>query len=392
MEQLGRWDAWRFRDRVADLIADLTADRVLTDRMWRTALHEVPRHLFVPDRAYAKAAFERGTHRVIARQQDPTDWWNALYTNCSIITQRGDGTADVADTSAPSSCSLSCPSISMRYLHLLDLQDQHRVLEIGTGTGWTAAMLAWRLGDRGVTTVEVDEGLAKTAADNLARAGRDAQVVCADGAEGHLPEAPYDRVHVTCGVRDIPVAWIAQTRPGGKVVVPWMPQPDGWGFQLVLDVVGEGTAIGRFAGGGGFMMLRSQRTASATEPQDEAARSTTRLDPELITATSGGDLLAQAALAPGIYTGSSWAQADGEWTQTVILHDVSGTSQATVSAAKGGADFDVLQYGPRRLWDEAEAAYRWWLSAGSPDRSRYGFAVSDGVQRIWLDTPAHVLG
>ncbi len=106
-------------------------------------------------------------------------------------------------------------------LDMLDLHAGHRVLEIGTGTGWNAALLAHRLGAGRVVSVEVDPVLAARAEACLRGVGLDARVVRGDGAEGCADGGLYDRVIATCSVRAVPPAWIAQTRPGGVILVPW---------------------------------------------------------------------------------------------------------------------------------------------------------------------------
>jgi protein-L-isoaspartate(D-aspartate) O-methyltransferase len=389
---MGAWESVRWRERAAALAEDLTARRILTDRVWRTGLQEVPRHVFVPARAWAESQEWTGTSRVIDRKAAASDWWNAVYTDCSIITQRDDGDTDPADPAGTPTCSLSCPSIAMEYLHLLDVNDHHRVLEIGTGTGWTAAMLAWRVAQGGVLSVEVDEVLADTALSNLRAFDPAPAVVVADGAGGCPDGAPFDRVHVTCGVRDIPPAWIEQTRPGGRIVLPWMPVGgDAYGHQLVLDVVGDGAAIGRIAGGGGFMLLRSQRRQPA--PADGArvggpvVESTTQMDPRLVGDASGGLQLVLWAMLPGVSVTSGWERTADGWAYIARLGD--GESVASCAAVRGADDYQVLQSG--QLWAEAEHAVLWWLRQGSPAAERFGVMVEGGKLRLWLDRPDNLL-
>lgn len=385
------WSALRWRERATQLADDLAAAGVLTDRLWAVGLQEVPRHLFVPDRAWASPMDNSGQARAIDRRAAPTDWYNAVYSNTSIITQRDDGATPATDPAGTPTCSLSCPHIAMEYLHLLKVADHHRVLEIGTGTGWTAAMLAWRLGGENVDTVEVDKELTETAEGNFDRAGRWPQVINGDGADGHPPGAPFDRVHVTCGVHTIPPAWLAQTRPGGTIVAPYMPVGGAYGHQLVLHVLDAEHAIGRFAGGGGFMMLRSQRTTPPGTAANTglAAHSVTRMDPRLISEADGGAQLAVAGLVPGLTVDVERVNAGGVWSYIATLS--AGDSVATCTAPDGADDYEVVQHGDRRLWEEAEEAYRWWLHRGMPARERFGLSVSGDAQRVWLDEPWNVL-
>jgi protein-L-isoaspartate(D-aspartate) O-methyltransferase len=93
-----------------------------------------------------------------------------------------------------------------------------RVLEIGTGTGYNAALLAHRLGSAAVTSVEIDPDLAEQARRALTTSGYLLGVTTADGARGYPPHAPYDRIMSTAAVHQVPYPWIAQTRPGGKIL------------------------------------------------------------------------------------------------------------------------------------------------------------------------------
>ena len=80
-----------------------------------------------------------------------------------------------------------------------------------------------------MTSIEVDPGIAAQAAATLTTVRHAPRLITGDGADGYPPGAPYDRVHSTCAVAQIPHAWIEQTRPGGLIVTPWQPAPGcGW--------------------------------------------------------------------------------------------------------------------------------------------------------------------
>ncbi|MFC6931072.1 methyltransferase domain-containing protein [Actinomadura yumaensis] len=145
----------------------------------------------------------------------------------------------------------------------LGVQPGMRVLEIGTGSGFNAAVLAHLLGAENVTTMEIDAALAEHARTALDRAGYPVHVVTGDGAEGYAAGAPYDRVVVTASVHTVPYAWIEQTKPGGILVVPWAFtfHPDG--PLAKLTVRNDGTAEGRFIGPGFYMPVRDQRVRQA---------------------------------------------------------------------------------------------------------------------------------
>jgi protein-L-isoaspartate(D-aspartate) O-methyltransferase len=118
--------------------------------------------------------------------------------------------------------SSSQPAIMAIMLEQLNLQPGQRVLEIGAGTGFNAALMAHLVGDASpVTTVDIDDDLVKGARANLAAAGfGGVSVVCADGGEGYRPNAAYDRVILTVGAWDISPAWVEQLREGGILLLP----------------------------------------------------------------------------------------------------------------------------------------------------------------------------
>ncbi len=155
------------------------------------ALRTVERHVFVPAAALVDA-----------------------YANDIVVTKRG------ADNEVLS-C-LSQPSIVALQLGQLDVQPGHRVLEIGAGTGYNAALLAHLAGPRGqVVTVDVDTDIVAHARERLTAAGvGNVAVVLGDGALGHPAGAPYDRVVATVGAYGIPDDWLSQLTPAGRLVVP----------------------------------------------------------------------------------------------------------------------------------------------------------------------------
>jgi protein-L-isoaspartate O-methyltransferase len=96
------------------------------------------------------------------------------------------------------------------------ITDGMDVLDVGTGSGYGCAVLAGRVGDQHVTSVDVDEYLTKAAAERLDSVGLHPDVVTCD-ATGPLPGS-YDRIVSTVAVRPVPPSWLAALRPGGRLV------------------------------------------------------------------------------------------------------------------------------------------------------------------------------
>ncbi|WP_292460061.1 protein-L-isoaspartate O-methyltransferase [Methanothermococcus sp.] len=104
----------------------------------------------------------------------------------------------------------------------LDLKEGHKVLEVGTGSGYHAAVVAEIVGKNGqVVTIERIPKLAEKAENVLRELGYDnVIVICGDGTLGYEPLAPYDRIYITAAGPDIPKPLIEQLKDNGKLVAP----------------------------------------------------------------------------------------------------------------------------------------------------------------------------
>lgn len=339
---------------------------------WRAAFEASPRHLFVPERAWRVPS--SGEAVPIDRRADPHGWMDAVYCGDIIVTQLDDG-----ESSGPGSYTSSCsmPELVVSMLEHLDVHDGHRVLEIGTGTGWNAAILAARLGDTNVVSIEADPTVADAARANLAKVDRRVTVVTGDGAQGYPQQAPYERLEATCSVAVVPYAWVEQTRSGGIILTPWGPPFDN-NHLLRLEVVDGNKASGRIVDWAAFMRLRGQRWTVTYEPDnfvDMAETTSSSIDPrELL-----GD---DAQLAVGLQLGQcrpAFDYAENGAFETLWL--LAADSWASVTGDT------VRQAGARRLWDEALTGYQWWIDHGRPARQRFGVTVTPGRQWVWLDEP-----
>lgn len=158
------------------------------------AFGAVPRELFVEDIAAGQGLEAVYRDEPLPAKTDDQGWWLS---------------------------SSSQPSIMAVMLEQLEVAPGQRVLEIGAGTGYNAALLRHLVGPDGrVTTIDVDPELARRARRALRRGGFSAKVVAGDGRHGFAEGAPYDRIIVTASADEIPNAWLDQLRPGGRLQLP----------------------------------------------------------------------------------------------------------------------------------------------------------------------------
>ncbi|MGI5438346.1 methyltransferase domain-containing protein [Streptomyces shenzhenensis] len=184
---------------------------------WMPSFLAVPRSAFLPEVFWP---FDMDTGKVmeVDRRTAPEEWESFASADMPLVTQWDDGKGHGPGKMPTSSASM--PTVVFRMLGDLDAQPGHRVLEIGTGTGWNAALLTHRLGPDRVVTIEIDSKVATAARDRLAAAGLLGTVLTRDGALGDPAGAPYDRIIATAGLRQIPGAWLEQVRRRGVIVAP----------------------------------------------------------------------------------------------------------------------------------------------------------------------------
>jgi protein-L-isoaspartate(D-aspartate) O-methyltransferase len=172
------------------LVDELKLKGLIRSPSVEAAFRAIPRHPFLPDR--------------------PID---QVYLDEAVPTKHFDG--QVVSSS-------SAPAIMAIMLEQLQLERGHRVLEIGAGTGYNAALMAQVVGASGkVVTLDIDGDLVDSARAHLSAVGvAGVEVVCADGAFGWPAAVPYDRIILTAAAEDVVPAWRDQLRPGGRLVLP----------------------------------------------------------------------------------------------------------------------------------------------------------------------------
>ncbi|MFB7496807.1 methyltransferase domain-containing protein [Streptomyces sp. NPDC056161] len=361
---------------------------------WAETFRAVPRTLFLPDLVWS---YDMTTGRSVPvhRGDDPEAWERAAYADAPIVTQWDDGRHIGTEPGTVATSSASMPYVVASMLRDLDVSDGMRVLEVGTGTGWNAALLSRRLGSSHVASVEIDAAVVEQARTALKRAGLSPEVVQGDGRDGWPDGAPYDRVIVTAGVRAVPPAWLEQTRPGGIILVPWGTHYSDQDALVRLTVHEDGQASGPFLRMVEFMKLRAQRLdwnrfrgyVPAFPGDAEVSRTA-------VTLADLGGRNQPARFVAGLCVPdcAHVVNQTDQGTAKAWFFDLTSRSWAAVEFRSGEPVATVHQSGPRRLWDEVERALTWWAERGRPDLGRFGLTVGpDGATRAWLDRPADVL-
>jgi protein-L-isoaspartate O-methyltransferase len=322
---------------------------------------------------------------------DPDAWTTAAYTNATLITRVGSHHADDADGTSsangePTSSS-TLPGLVVSMLAHLRIGDGMRVIDVGTGCGYSAALLAFRLDDTAVLSLDIDRYLTAAAAERLARFGRHPRVVPTD-ATGPLPGEGYDRLLATVSVRPVPASWLAALRPGGQLITTIAGTP----LMLVAAVREDGTAVGRvLAEQATFMPARNGLDyplpldnvyADARTRPGDTVRPPAAAIPDLHRDWQAATLL--ALVTPGVEH-RSYQRPDGV-RLTWLLHPNGSWARAEES---GGDAALVHQAGLLCLWDEFETTRAEWDRRGRPplDELRAELGPDGAGSLVWPGQP-----
>jgi methyltransferase of ATP-grasp peptide maturase system len=364
------------------LASRLTASGDLRSPRWRQAVLDTPRHGFLRGGFFRRV---NGPHGGPAAWEpvlpDDPGWLRACYRDESLVTQVA-GTVVPGDirgriTRQPTSSS-TMPGLVVRMLEDLDVDDGARVLEIGTGTGYSTALLCHRLGDEQITSIEVDPEVATGARVALGLLGHTPELVVGDGLAGHEPGGPYDRIIATCGVLDIPQPWIEQTRPGGQILAT----VGGWLYSSELarlTVHGDGTASGRLLGGTiSFMLARPHQPPPLGLLPDLSDGDERATD---VGADVLGDWTARFVAQLATPHAQRFDLRTDHGDECVLL-DVTAGAWAALRRSRGR--WLVRQGGPGALWDQVEDHITRWRRDGCPGLDR--FLITAGPDRhsiVW---------
>ena len=378
--------------RLAKLADEVSASGDLRSPEWREAFLAVRRHVFVPRFWHDEqpGAFPAEWRMIDRATRDHAEWLDAVYSNRTLATDlTGDPTPDGGMHPQVTS-STTLPGLVLAMLEDLDVTDGMRVLEVGTGTGYNAALLCERLGDANVASIDVDPELVALATIRLADHNYRPTVVAGDGADGVPGSAPFDRIIATCGMDHIPQAWIDQCRDGAKIMANLRGPFTEW--RLALLTVHTGSASGRFLRqSGSFMPRRTDPSLpfnyrrSIRFDATDMVPSRSPLDPRILYSDSTWGLLAQNHIRG---MASFRVYVDGTENLATEIATADGSSWAVINHVPDDDGHLVRQAGPRRVWDELEHLHQQWVSLGEPSYDRIGLTVGRaGPPVLWLDDP-----
>jgi protein-L-isoaspartate O-methyltransferase len=227
--------------------ADLVGRLDVSDAI-RAAFADHPRHRYIPDLVWPNP---QGLPLI--RTADPDRWAAYVYDDDAVVTQANDGGSGAVNT--PSSSS-SAPQLMADMIGAARIEPGMRVLEIGAGTGWNAAILSSLVGPTGhVTSLEIDPQLTERARRRLV--GSWVEVVHGTEPPG---TAVFDAVIATCAVSRVPSEWIERVELDAPIVIPWGPHSDSHASPVAaLCKTGPKSAVGPFVCEAFFMRDRTQR-------------------------------------------------------------------------------------------------------------------------------------
>ena len=254
------------RERIDAYVDLLVVQGDIRSAAVEAAFRRVPRHklvdqFFVANKEYSSRAGYRG---VAADPENPTaEDLELIYSPRALITR-------LDPTGRPSS-STSMPGLVANMLELLRLEPGHKVLEIGAGTGYNAALISEIVQSQpSVVTVDIQPDVVEQTIRLLKAAGfGDIKVIAKDGFFGVAEEAPFDRIIATVGLFDISPHWTDQLSPAGEMLLPVYQG----GAAPLLRVRREGESLlGRAVGGSGFMPIQGEMHLGAeTSTQADVA-------------------------------------------------------------------------------------------------------------------------
>jgi protein-L-isoaspartate(D-aspartate) O-methyltransferase len=379
-------------DRARARMLERLRDRGISETTLR-AFAAVPRHDLVPRFWSLDEADTPGA----APAEHRADTGEPASLDLLFDIDRAVAVNQVAGARGGTTSTASAPLVLAMQADALDLRPGMSVLEVGTGPGYFAAVLAELVGEAGrVVSIDIDADVVDKARARLDACGYGRiEVLCRDGDDGAAEHAPFDRVIASVGCADVAASWLRQLRPDGFALVPLQHGC----FHPVLRV--DGTGHGRLVMHSGYVAIRGRQGQVSPWPHAHAAVAT---DAHLPLADAIAEAL-RAGDRTTRYTSPEWDL--GLW---VALNDARAGVLASLNDGAGASA--IIDRAHRRvaygggeaggalaidLLDHANA----WLDAGAPtseqfahrlvplgteasQRGRWVIARSDHAQHVTL--------
>jgi len=328
--------------------------------------------LSIPREAFVSSFFEQEKFVWTVHTPDgytPDAWIDAIYRDTALVTL-------IDERNYPASSS-SAPAAMAMMLEALVVRPGMRVLEIGTGTGYNAAVLAYLVGDPAlVTTIDVEEFLARSAQQALEAVIGPVRVLVGDGYHGVPLHAPYDRIIVTASASTIPATWYEQLASDGCLVMILQGSLQKSGL-LVIKKQTNGCASGRFDPRYlCFMPMRSGPRASSSVRsllQQPVVQRIVQENNEMAT-----DLFGNADFhwflqwaVPGMTMAKAKMKAKDGISFIPFMTMVDAQKSTIVQLYLRGSMWSGHERGHGGLWETMRQVYQEWMSLGKPDQSAY---------------------
>ncbi|MGW6529828.1 methyltransferase domain-containing protein [Streptomyces venezuelae] len=343
------------------------AARALADKVtanapeWHEAVSHTARHQLVPRWWQRIPNSPAQEWELVCPPEGSAEFMHAAYSDETLVTRVGPTHADHAAPGEhgkgdPTSSS-TLPGLIVSMAHRLDVKQGQRVLDVGTGSGYSAGLFARRFGDEYVTSVDVDPYLVEAARTRLAEFGRTPRLEAVD-ATGELPDAEYDRIMATVSVRPVPASWLRALRPEGRVVTTVARTA----LLITADMGADGVARGTVQPDPATFM-ETRCAADYPGKLDDVFVTARVREGEDVRAAEGAipDLWQEWPLrwlfeldTPGVETRAATYPDDGRRVVWLLAADGSW------ARAEDGTSPVVHQGGPRRLWDALERVRKRW--------------------------------
>ena len=333
------------------------------------SLLAVPRHLFV-DRYYDLTG--KKPRLVHISPAKPTEHQlKILYGNTALVSHRNRyGTTS----------SISAPTLVVQMLEQLRLRRGMKVLEIGAGTGWNAALIGHIVGAEGcVTSIDIQADVTRRARNHIRKSAvKNVHIITADGMRGCQQHAPYDRIVTTVNSPDVSPYWMEQLKSRGVLLIS-IQEAVGEGHGLLIRLRKRKDHLrGEVVGLSGFLIMDGEFGQEFVPRTEKIAKLSRGRKPR-----KKSPMWPQAMRTGEIRDFLFFAQLEGMCLEpggafrlgTAILRKPATDSICVVESDR------VDVYGGDESWFDLIQKYQKWVNIGAPTRLSYSVEVWPRVKR-----------